>query len=335
MTRQVWFLGNGSIELRDGPVPVPGPDEVVVRVVYSALCGSELGAYRGSSVMLNPGHEAVGVVEAIGTECKRLAPGDRVGVCAVQGCGACAYCQAGQNTYCEARTGVMGMHGTHIVSRERGCRMLPDDISWQAGVLLSGDGLGVPYHVSRRLGETRGRTVAVLGAGPVGLGNVLMQAHLGATVAAFDLSERRLELAQGLGAKSVGQPSGPSPDELARLVVDRMGGRPDVVVECVGREPTLRAALSAVAPGGTVVCVGEQSSYPLDPSNELIRRDITLMGSWFFHLSELDGMVSAERAGLGVERLITHTFPLESAAEAYEQFAAGLTGKVLIAAGES
>jgi len=331
----LWQISREQVEIREMPTPSPGPGEVLVRIAASTLCGSELGAYRSERAGVNGGHEAAGMVVEAGPGCSRLRPGDRVGISAVQGCGACEQCRQGRYTYCGRYTVVSGMHAEYVVSRELGCHPLPADVSWADGVLLTGDGLGTPYHVSRRLGARTGpgSVVAVFGVGPVGLGNVLVQAHLGARVVAVDVSEYRLDLARRLGASAaVLAPPDPDgrPAALAALVRDTCGGAPDVCLECAGRQPTLFAALAAVRIEGTVVCVGEQGPAPISPSDHLIRRDITLMGSWFYHFSEYGEMLELYRRGLPVADLVTHAFALADGAQAFRAFAAGQTGKTVL-----
>ena len=333
----VWQVGADRVEVREVPLPSPRRGEVLVRVAVSALCGSELEAYRRERQGLNGGHEAAGVVVAVGAGCSRLRPGDRVGISAVQGCGACAHCAQGHYTYCERHRVLSGLHAEYALSQELGCHVLPADVPWEAGVLLTGDGLGVPYHVWRRLGGCvgPGAVVAVFGVGPVGLGNVLVQARLGARVAAVDTSAYRLSLAQSLGATWAipAQGGGGGAEGTAALAAAlraACGGAPDVCLECAGRQPTLFAALEAVRTGGTVVCVGEQGAAPISPSAHLIRRDITLMGSWFTHFSEYPAMLHLYRSGWPVADLITHRYALADAPQAYAAFAAGRTAKTLL-----
>lgn len=333
----VWQTGPERVEVEDRPVPHPGEGEVLIRVVASALCGSELKGYRSDHHGRNGGHEAVGEVVELGPGCSHLRVGDRVGVSAVQGCGRCAYCAAGQYTYCEQHVVFAGMHAEYALTRELGCQQLPDDVPWGVGVLLTGDGLGVPFHVGQRLGERTGadRLVVIFGVGPVGLGNVLVEHHLGAEVVAVDLSRTRLAMAQKLGAARTvlveANAGGPDPaSTLAQRVREVCGRAPDVCLECAGRQETLFAALSAVRTAGTVVCVGEQGPAPISPSVHLIHRDITLMGSWFYHFSEYPAMLALYRAGLPVADLISDRFQLTEAQQAYRLFAAGETGKVLL-----
>ena len=322
------FLGEQQIAVEPQPPLHPAPGEVLVQVEASALCGSEMHAYRGAAAHSsgNPGHEAAGVVvDANGSTLWR--EGDRVGVSAVQGCGACSECRAGRYTFCPNLAVGSCWHADTLVCRDHACVPLPDDVSWGVGVLLSGDGLGVPYHSSRRTAPRQGETVVVFGCGPVGLGNVLLYHFFGCRVIAVDISATRRQFAMDLGAAETVDGAGEVAEEINRLT----GGRgAEICLECAGRPETAALALRAVATAGRVMFLGEQPRIEISPSRDLIRRDITVMGSWFYHFGEHPEMLKLYREGLPVERLITHQFPRSQAAEAYRLFAAGETGKVIL-----
>ena len=328
--RTVVLGGAASARLVDVDEPVPAADEVVVRTAVSALCGSELHTYRGGGAAAgNPGHEAAGTVVAVGANVAEPSIGQRVGVCAVAGCGTCPYCEQGQYTWCADRKVYTSMHAELFVAAGRACHPLPDDVSWDAAVLLSGDGLGVPFHSSLKIDAPSVRTLAVFGVGPIGLGHVLVQADCGREVIAIDLSERRLELARSLGAAEAVNAG--DVDAVARVRALTEGRGADVCVEAAGNETTLRQCFAAVRAGGTVLINGEQGGVELSPSSDFIRRDITAVGSWFYHFSEFGRMLARYRGGLRVADLITHSFPAEEAGAAYQAFAAGDTGKVILA----
>ncbi|NLN18802.1 MAG: zinc-binding dehydrogenase [Firmicutes bacterium] len=324
----VRLLGNEQIEIGEFQDPVPGPGEALIGLRYSALCGSELGAYRSSKPMaFNAGHEAMGVVvETNGTQA--LKPGDRVGVHAIWGCGQCNWCQEGKYTYCDKRRGTPGTHAQLLAAPEHALVKLADDIPDEVGVLLSGDGLGVPYHAAKRIGTQPGDVVVVLGVGPIGLGNTLMQSFLGTEVIAVDVNDRRLELARELGARHL--INSRETDPIAAVKDITRGAMAHCCIECVGRSDALLQAFRLVGKAGTVMALGEQGDVPVNIGRDLIRQDITLMGSWFFHLSEYEQMAELYRRGLAVEKLVTHRFPLRDAAKAFAEFAAGRTGKVLL-----
>lgn len=327
--RVVKLEGNSVVKIIEQPDPVPGPGEVVVATAVSALCGSEMHSYRGAgSATGNGGHEAAGTICAVGPEVTTLKVGQRVGLSAVVGCGHCAYCAQGQYTWCPDRRGYGNMHAERILIAARGCHPLPDDVGWEAGVLLAGDGMGVPYHTSTKLTNPAIQTLAIFGVGPIGLGHTLLQSHLGRQVIAIDVSPVRLELAQRLGAAHT--INGRETDAVVQIQALTGGLGADVCLEAAGRPETLKQCFAAVRTAGTVGMNGEQPSVELSPSQDFIRRDITAFGAWYYHFAEFAPMLALYRQGLAVTSLITHHYPLAEADVAFREFAAGRTGKVLL-----
>ena len=322
------FAGDGNIQVVEAPDPIPGRGEVVVQTVRSAICGSELHAYRGIAQAGNGGHEAAGIVSAVGEGVEKFKVGQRVGVCCISGCGNCAYCAKGQYTYCSHNKFYGDMHAELFLAAANACHLLPDDVSWEAGVLLSGDGLGVPYHTSQKMASDQIKTVVISGAGPIGLGNVLVQSHLGRRVIAVDFSSYRLDLARRLGASDVVNAN--EEDIAGKLRALTGGDGPDVCIEASGQPESVMVCFTAVRTAGLVVFNGEQGPVPLSPSDQFIRRDITAVGSWFYHFSEFPQMLGLYRSGLCLQDLVTHQFPLKDANAAYTQFSSRQSGKVMI-----
>jgi L-iditol 2-dehydrogenase len=322
------YSGDGSIQVIEGPDPIPGPGEVVVETAVSAICGSELHAYRGAAQDGNGGHEAAGTIAALGEGVDGLKVGQRVGVSCLAGCGKCAFCAKGQYTYCPNVKFYGNMHAERFLAAAIACHTLPDELSWEAAVLLSGDGLGVPYHTYVKIASPEIKTVAVSGVGPIGLGNVLMQSHLGRRVIALDLSPYRLELAKRLGASEIININTEDPVSQLRSLTGGLG--PDVCIEASGQPESALACFKAVRTAGVVVFNGEQGPLPISPSDQFIRRDITAVGSWFYHFSEFPQMLNLYRNGLRLTDLISHRFPIKDADAAYKQFSSRQSGKVLL-----
>ena len=321
--------GKSIARVVDGPDPVPGPGEVVVETAVSAICGSELHSYRGDGLEQgNGGHEAVGTVVRIGEGVSDLEIGQRVGASAIAGCGGCPFCAKGQYTWCPERKFYGSMHAERFLASAHACYPLPDDVPWEAGVLITGDGLGVPYHTSAKIASRDVRAVAVFGVGPIGLGNVLMQTYLGRRVIAVDIIPGRLEAAETLGASDVVDAGACDPVERVRMLTGGAGA--DVCIEAAGRPETALACFDAVRTAGTVVFNGEQGAFPISPSDQFIRRDITAVGAWFYHFSEIDPMLELYRSGLRVTDLISHRYPFPEAGAAYETFSSGQSAKVLL-----
>lgn len=323
--RAVQMLGRSQVGLIDVPDPEPGEGEVVVQIAASLLCGSELHGYRGEQRMAtNGGHEAAGVV-VDASRSRRWRDGDRVGIHAVWGCGACDQCARGRYTWCGHWRVCPGLHAELAAAPDHVLVPLPDEVDDEVGALLAGDGLGVPYHTSRRLPTRGGDTVVVVGCGPIGLGNILLHSFRGTRVIALDRVPERIGYAREMGADAVVDVS--AVDALP-AIRELTGGRlAEAAIEATGRPEGFTLALAAVGPGGTVACCGENGDVPLNVANQLIRRDITVFGSWFYHYAEYPDMIELYRRGLEVGRLVTHRWPLAEAATAYAEFAAGRVGK--------
>lgn len=328
--RSLRFDGDGSVSIAEAPRPEPGPGEVLVRTAASALCGSEMHSYRGGgNPGGNSGHEAAGTVEKVGDGVEAPRAGERVGVSAVVGCGSCPRCEQGQYTWCPDFTGRADMHAEAFLVMSHACHVLPDDVPWDVGVLITGDGFGVPYHTSTKLRDPAMHSVAIFGSGPIGLGSTIMQTHLGREVIAVDVSEKRLEYALALGARHVIDAQ--RVEDVVEAVKGLTGGQgADVCIEAAGRPETARQCFGAVATAGIVVFNGEQPAVELSPSEDFIRRDVWAVGSWYYHFSEYPEMLALYRAGVPIDQLVTHHLPFEQADEAYRLMAEGLSGKVVL-----
>ena len=326
----VSMLGDRKVAVAERPIPAPGPGQVLIRTELSALCGSEMKDFRlgGDPAGANLGHEAAGTVVQVAGDVDSLTAGARVGVSAIAGCGRCDECRAGRYTWCVNNVFYSSMHAEYFVIPALACHVLPEDVDWATGVLISGDGFGVPFHSLSKF-PSAAQNVAVFGLGPVGLGVVLLHSYLGREVIGFDLSPARLELARQFGAKWALQPGNAA--SVASEVRDLTNGKgADVCVEAAGSPITARACFDSVRKGGTIIFNGEQPAIELSPSEDFIRRDITASGSWFYHFSEFARLLEATRDGLIVSRLATHRFSMEDAGQAFQAMDRGETGKVLL-----
>ena len=328
--RSLQLQGQSTVACIDVPTPEPGPGEVLASTQVSALCGNELKTYRDDGMETgNSGHEAAGIVTQLGPGVTQLQEGQRVGVSAIGGCGECPYCAKGQYTYCPDHTYRNSMHAERFIAGANACHPLPDDLSWEVGLLISGDGFGVPYHTSTKLKNEPIECVAIFGMGPIGQGNTLMHTHLGRQVIAIDVVPKRLELARKLGASHTIQAD--DGVDVVAAIRDLTDGRgADVCLEAAGRPKSAKQCFGAVRTAGTVVFNGEQPALELSPSADFIRRDITALGSWYYHFGQFAAMLDLYRSGLAIDRLITHRFPLTEADEAFRLMAAGQTGKVIL-----
>ena len=326
------FLGHNKVGFQDAPKPIADERAIVLKVKASAICGSELGPFRGEPPQRegwhNPGHEVVGVIEEAPPH-SAYQPGMRVGARVVQGCGQCEFCKIGYETACRDRVLYAGnAHAQFFRLGINGVQPIPDGVDWPAATLLTGDGLGVSVRCARRLGDTRDAQVLVLGLGPVGLSCLLVQAHRGARVMGADLRAYRVNLARELGAaKAVNI----EVQDLEREVMDWTGGKgADIVILAVGKNEALLRAIDLVRQQGRVFQVGELEEATLNPSAAFIRKEITMTGSWYYTSGDWSEMLALHRAGLPYPKLITHVYPFAQAQTAYDTFVSGNSGKVVL-----
>ena len=325
--KSLHFVGNSKIEVIDVPEPKPTPDQVLINIRVSALCGSEMGVFRSPGGRPgNPGHEFAGEVVDPNGHCG-FAPGDRVGAHVIVGCGTCDHCKTGNEIFCPHMLPSGYAHAESIAVSARHCLKIPDGIDWDTGVLVAGDAMGVAYHLTRRVGVQAHDTVAVFGCGPVGLGVVALWSFLGARVIGLDMSPYRRDLAEKLGAwKTVEAGKTNTIDRLRKLTG---GAGPDTCLECTGRPEAVAAAFEATRKGGKLGLVGEQDQATFNPSRDLIHKELNVYGAWYFRLSEFAGMVELCNRGLKPRKVVTHRFPLEEAQKGYDLMAQAKCGKVL------
>jgi propanol-preferring alcohol dehydrogenase len=320
--------GNCQAVVEEVPRPVPSADEVLIRTAASALCGSEMKAYRNEgNGEGNLGHEAAGMVAEVGTGVTTLTVGQRVGASAIAGCGHCEECARGRFTWCANFRFFGNMHAEYFVIPALACHVLPDDVPWDAAALIACDGMGVPTHTAHKISGKEIETIAIFGLGPIGLGNILMQKYLGRKVLAIDRVPYRLDLAEKMGATVIAADAGV---DLPARIRELTGGKgADVCIEAAGSPVTAKLCFACVRTAGTVVFNGEQPAVQLSPSEDFIRRDITAVGSWYYHFNEFPEMLRLYREGFPITSLITHRFPIGEAAEAFRTMAEGKSGKIL------
>jgi threonine dehydrogenase-like Zn-dependent dehydrogenase len=333
--RAVVFLGGHELELRDFPDPTPGVGEVVVEMKASGMCGSDLISYRAPKESMTTsvigGHEPCGVVAAVGPAVpEALArPGMRVMVFHFTGCGVCNHCRTGWPQLCKqfVAYGRMG-HGGHAQFMKVPAHtllLLPDELSFEVGAAVS-CGTGTAYAALKRMGISGDHTIAIFGQGPVGLSGTQLAKAMGARVIGLDVSDERLTLAKQMGADVT---INPKKDDPIKAIHDLTHGEgADLTMDCSGNGDAQLAAVRSTRTWGTVGFVGEGGKLTLDVSPDLIRRQLTVVGSWTFSIA---GQAECARfvadRHIPVEMLFTHRYRLEQAKEAYELFDKQSTGK--------
>ena len=343
----VVFPGDRKLELREFPDPTPGPGEVVLEIKASGMCGSDLKFYRaaGGAASLGfksrgpviAGHEPCGVVVAIGsgvTE-KQARIGMRVMQHHYRGCGVCPHCSTGWMQLCvEGVAEVYGAtgHGAHaryMTCPARTLVPLPDELSFDTGAAIS-CGTGTAWGALHRLGLQGDQTLAIFGQGPVGLSATQLASAMGACVIALDTSEERLARARDFGAAHAINPK--STNNVVQAVKDLTHGLGAHCSLDASSSPQARAeAVRCVRTWGKACFVGEGDTVTLDVSNDLLRRQVTLIGSWTFStVGQAECARYVADRGIDVDRLFTHRWRLDQAEEAYRLFDQQTSGKGVI-----
>jgi alcohol dehydrogenase len=353
-----------ALAIREIELANPGPGELLVRIVAAGLCHSDLSVIDGSRIRPLPmllGHEASGVVEAIGDGVDIVSPGDHVVLSYVPSCGACVPCQSGRPALCQPgfvsngagtllsgarrlttiddgeslnhHLGVSAFADHAVVSQASVVRIDPDADLAVAAVLgcavLTGVGAVVNTAAPRP-----GSSAVVFGLGGVGL-SAVMGARLAGChpIVAVDIVPAKLDLAMELGATHAVR--GDDPDALATIREITQGGG-ETVIEAVGRVATLQQAFEATARGGTTVTVGLPAPDQLlaIPALRLVAEERTLKGSYMGSAvprRDVPKLLALAQSGrLPIERLVSGTLRLEGINEGFDRLADGTAVRQLL-----
>src|SRR5579864_3716752 len=333
--RGVTFLGGRKLQLAEFPDPVPGPHDVVVEIKASGMCGSDLKFYRAtgetSSLGLGKvsgpviaGHEPCGVVAAVGSavDARTARIGARVMVHHYSGCGTCPHCRTGWSQMCSSGSTVYGVtgHGAHAPYMKVPAHTLvalPDELGFATGTA---------YQALRRMNLAGGDTIAVVGQGPVGLSATQLAAAMGARVIALDVSAARLSRAKEFGADALIDPK--LDDAVAAIRALTHGAGADRTLDTSGTADGRLIAVRGARPWGVACFVGEGGDVTIDVSPQMLRKQLTIIGSWTFSTTiQADCARFVADNKIDVEHLFTDRWQLTQADEAYKLFDRQTSGK--------
>jgi len=273
----------------DVPTPECGDNEVLVKVMACAICGSDIHGMDGSTGRRIPpiimGHEASGVVEKTGAGVKNFKPGDRVTFDSNVYCGECFFCRRGEVNLCDNRR-VLGVscseyrcHGAfaeYVVVPEHILYTIPENVNFEQAAMV--EPLSIALHVIRRSPVLLNSTAVVIGSGMIGLLviQLLKLAECGHIIA-VDTVQQKLNLAAKFGANScINAQSSDVVSEVFRLTGNRGA---DIVFEVVGIEATVQSAVASLRKGGSLILVGNLAPYVNFPLQSVVTREISLFGS--------------------------------------------------------
>ena len=338
--KAVKIIGDKKLEVIDVDIPKVGAGDALVKLKASALCRADLFRYYGNtpfdddsaSSNYTPGHEPCGVVEKVGEGVTNIKVGDRVGLYMFVGCKKCEYCTKGFEMLCTRDFACIGFqrdgaHADYIVLPADNCLIMPKELSYVASSLLTDVGGGL-YTACRDLGATGGKYVAIIGAGPMGCGGVMMAKAFGSKVIIVDIDPKRLDFAKSVGADYALNPK--EVDVKAEIFKITNGRGADISIECTGNESGAFTAFDVVRPLGMVGIIGEQPTCTIHPSSHVIHKKLTILGCWVFNKYDWEEIVTfVLENGVPIEKLATHKYNIEDAATAYKDFDSHIAQKVV------
>jgi alcohol dehydrogenase len=325
------YLGPGKKALQEHAKPVvQAPTDAIVRITRTTICGTDLHILKGDVPSCEPGrilgHEGVGIIDSVGPAVTAFKPGDHVLVSCISACGKCSYCRRLMYSHCTSGGWILGntIDGTQaeyvrIPHADNSLYPIPADADEEALVMLS-DILPTGFECGVLNGRVQpGNTVAIVGAGPIGLAALLTaQFYSPAEIIMIDLDDNRLEVARTFGATST---VNSSDGQAVATVMKATGGRGvDTAIEAVGIPATFEMCTQLVAPGGTVANIGVHGTKVDLHLERLWDRNITITTRLVDTVSTPMLLSTLRSHKLDAKKLVTHRFHLGQVMEAYETF---------------
>jgi 2-desacetyl-2-hydroxyethyl bacteriochlorophyllide A dehydrogenase len=308
-------------------VPAPGRGEAVVRMAATAICHTDLEIYTGRHpnvrYPVTMGHEATGVVEAVGAEVTRIRPGQRVVVNPIIACGACDCCQRGQGNLCR-RAGLLGRElpgslADHLTLSETYLHPLPDHLELAAATLI--ETLATVRHAQERARITAGESVVVLGQGAAGLLHTQLARLSGASpVVAVSRSAGKLALARRMKADHVVDAG--RVDAVAEVLRVTDGQGADVVIDAAGAPELMSPAIAMLRPGGRLLVYGiSHRPLPEFTTFPLYFKELTIIGSRALTSVDMEPAIRLVASGaVDLDGFITASYPLGRVASAFAEY---------------
>ena len=318
-----------KVELTEREIPKPAANEVLVRVEYVGVCGSDIHYYEnggiGPNIVKPPfvlGHEAGGTVVEVGTSVTHLKPGDRVALEPGKTCGHCEFCKTGRYNLCPeviffATPPVDVVLQEYVAHEADLCFKIPDNMDTMEAALI--EPLSVGFHAARQGNARMGMTAVVTGAGCIGLVSMMALKAMGVTrIIAVDVMPKRLEKALELAATDA--INGKETDTVEEVLKLTGGMGPDLVIETAGSEITARQAIQFCKKGGTIVLVGYSASGEMTlPMSLALDKELTFKTVFRYrHIYPL--AIEAVSSGrVNLKGIVTNIFSLDDIQNAMEQ----------------
>ena len=325
------YQGPGRKALEDRPVPeITAPSDAIVKIAKTTICGTDLHILRGDVPTCTPGrilgHEGTGTVEKVGPGVTGFHAGDRVLVSCISACGRCEYCRRGMYSHCTTGGWILGnkIDGTQaqfvrIPHADTSLYPIPQGADEEALVMLS-DILPTGFECGVLNGKVApGSTVAIVGAGPIGLAALLTaQFYSPAEIIVIDLDDNRLKVAKRFGATATASAAN---GKAAEAVMKMTGGRGvDTAIEAVGVPASFVTCEDIVAPGGTIANVGVHGVKVDLHLERLWAQNITITTRLVDTVTTPMLLKTLQAKKIDPKQLITHRFKFEQILDAYDTF---------------
>jgi threonine 3-dehydrogenase len=327
-----------GIELQDIPKPTVGPNDVMIRVKRTAICGTDMHIYNWDAwaqktipVPMAVGHEYSGEVVEVGSEVQGFKPGDRVSGEGHITCGYCRNCRAGRRHLCRNTLGVgvnrQGSFADYVVIPAFNAFKLPAAIDDEIASIL--DPLGNAVHTALAF-DVVGEDVLITGAGPIGIMAVAIVRFIGArNVVITDVNDYRLDLARKMGATLALNVTRDSLDDAMKQLGMQEGF--DVGLEMSGNASAIRSMLRTLHHGGSLAMLGIPSTEVAIDWNEVVFKGLTIKGIYGRQMFETwYKMAAMLQSGLNIRPIITHRLPIAEYQRGFEIMGAGQSGKVVL-----
>jgi len=326
------YRGPGDKAIEDRPEPaLQAPGDAIVRIVKTTICGTDLHILKGDVPSCAPGrilgHEGVGVIEAVGAAVSAFKVGDRVLISCISACGRCEYCRRGMYSHCATGGWILGneidgaqAEYVRIPYADTSLYPIPPGADEDALVMLS-DILPTGFECGVLNGKVApGSTVAIVGAGPIGLAALLTaQFYSPAEIIMIDLDDNRLDVARRFGATQAINSRDGKAAERVKAVTEGRGV--DAAIEAVGVPATFALCQDLVAPGGVIANVGVHGAKVDLHLERLWSQNIAITTRLVDTVSTPMLLKTVVAKKIDPKRLITHRFKLDEILDAYETFA--------------
>jgi len=329
-----------GFEVKDVEMPKKGPNDVLVRVRATGICGTDIHLYKGQAVgalpelpiPFTPGHEFSGDVVEVGEKVDGIEVGDRVSAEVVVSCGRCYYCKTGRAILCEnireIGIDIDGSYAEYVSVPSQNIHNIPSNLSYEQGALI--DCLSSALRPFERINIGIMDTVAILGTGPIGLLQIQIARALGfGKIIAADVNPRRLKLAEELGAAVTINAREKNVVKEVLDVTDGLGS--DVVIESAGSPVTTAQSLHICRKDGQVALMGITTEKSLIDSLLIVSKALNMFGIWDYTWLTFERSIALISSGkVDVNAIVSHKLPLEDVVKAFDLIQKGEAVKVIL-----